>query len=166
MSSLPSTASAPALRRGPPPPVSWRSWPLEEGGASAWWLSIVAVGVIVAVGLSTGSPQRTLVACAVLSAAAWRFFVPIHFELSAQGISQEVFGRQRRIPWRAFEGGEVCREGVFLRPAGGSWTLFRGLYLPWGSRRSEVVAFVDYYLNQPRQHDRLYGFEVGKQSAS
>lgn len=162
MSSLPPATLAPAVRRGPPPPVTWRSWPLEEGGASAWLLSMAAVGVILAVGLSTGSPQRTLLACALLGAAAWRFFVPTHFELSAQGISQEVFGRQRRIPWRAFESCEICREGVFLRAASGRWAQFRGLYLPWGARRSEVLALVDYYLSQARHHERAYGFELGK----
>ena len=161
MSSFPSTTSAPALRRGPPPPVGWRSWPLEEGGSSAWLLSALAVAVILAVGLSTGSPQRTLVACVLLGLAGWRFFVPIHFELSAQGISQELFGRQRRIPWRAFESCEICREGVFLRPSGGAFAQFRGFYLPWGKHRAEVLTFVDYYLNQARQHDRLYGFDVG-----
>lgn len=162
MSSLPSTASAPAIRRGPPPPVSWRSWPLEEGGASAWWLSIVAVGVIVAVWLSTGSAPRTLVACAALGVAAWRFFVPTHYELGAQGISQEAFGRLRRIPWRAFESAELCREGVFLRPANESWLPPHGMYLPWGSRRSEVLAQIDYYLYHARRQERHYGFEVGK----
>ncbi|HVX60144.1 MAG TPA: hypothetical protein VHC19_06080 [Pirellulales bacterium] len=162
MSSPPPTASAPAVRRGPPPPVSWRSWPLEEGGASAWWLSIVAVGVIVAVGLSTGSAQRTLVACAVLGLAAWRFFVPTHYELGAQGILQEVLGRQRRIPWRTFESAELCREGVFLRPANGGWFSPHGLYLPWSSRRSEVLAQIEYYLHHARHQERHFGFELDK----
>lgn len=159
MSSLPSTAAAPALRRGPPPPVGWRSWPLEEGGLSAWMLSALAVALIVAVGLSTGSMQRTLAACLLLGLAAWRFFVPIHFELSAQGVSQELFGRQRRIPWRVFESCEVCREGVFLRPAAGDLAPLRGMYLPWGKHQSEVMAFVEYYVHQSRMHDRVYGFE-------
>lgn len=160
MSTAPAT-SAPA-RRGPPPPVSWRSWPLEEGGLSAWMLSTIAVAMIVAVGLATGSAQWALIACGVMAASAWRFFVPTHFELNAQGVFQEVLGRKRRIAWRAFDSAELCREGVYLRFASAPFGLSRGLYLPWGSHRPEVAAFVDYYLTQVRQPDRVYGFEVGR----
>lgn len=160
MSAGPATAAA--SRRGPPPPVSWRSWPLEEGGLSAWLLSVLAVMVIVAVGLTTGSVQWALVACGVLIASAWRFFIPVHFELNAQGLFQEVLGRQRRIVWRAFESAELCREGVYMRFAGGSFSLSRGLYLPWAAHRAEVIALVDYYLSQTRQPDRVYGFDLSR----
>lgn len=149
-------------RRGAPPPVSWRSWPLEEGGLSAWLLSTIAVAIIVAVGLTTGSVQWALIACGVLAASAWRFFVPTHFELSAQGVFQEVLGRKRRVVWRAFDGAELCREGVYLRFAGAGFGLSRGMYIPWGSHRAEVVACVDHYLTQVRQPDRVYGFEIGR----
>lgn len=161
MSAAPAASSA-ASRRGPPPPVNWRSWPLEEGGLSAWLLSVLAVTIIVAVGLTTASVQWALVACGVLAASAWRFFIPVHFELNAQGVFQEVLGRQRRILWRAFESAELCREGVYLRFAGGSFGLNRGLYIPWGTHRSEVIAAVDYYLAQTRQPERVYGFEVSR----
>ena len=126
---------------------SWRSWPLEEGGLSAWLLSVVAVTLIVAVGLSTGQADA-LVACGILSAAAWRFFVPTHFELMLKAFLKKCSAGERRIAWRTFETSEICREGVFLRPAGGSLSLFRGLYLPWGAHQAEVFAFVDYYLGQ------------------
>jgi hypothetical protein len=125
-------------------------------------LSAVAVTMIVSVGLTTGSVKWALVACGVLAASAWRFFVPVHYELSAQGVLLEVLGRQRRIAWRAFESAELCREGAYLRFAGTTFGLNRGMYLPWAAHRSEVVAFVDYYLMQGRQQDRLYGFEVGR----
>lgn len=160
MSTAPAASVAP--RRGPPPPASWRSWPLEEGGLSAWMLSAVAVSMIVAVGLTTGSVEWALIACGVLAASAWRFFVPTHYELNAQGVLQEVFGRQRRIAWRAFESAEPCREGVYLRFAGASFGLSRGMFLPWGAHRAEVIALVDYYLTQARQPDRVYGFEIGR----
>jgi hypothetical protein len=150
-----------SVRRGAPPPIHWRSWPLEEGGLSAWLLSGIAALVIVAAGFGTGSAQWALVACGALAVAAWRFFVPTHFELSAQGISQEVLGRQRRIAWRAFETSEICREGVFLRPARGVLPFTRGLYVPWGAHRAEVLAFVDYYLGQVRQSSRATDFSHG-----
>jgi hypothetical protein len=155
-------AAIAAGRRGAPPPVSWRSWPLEEGGLSAWLLSTIAVAIIVAVGLTTGSVQWALFACGALAASAWRFFVPTHFELNAQGVFQEVLGRKRRVVWRAFDSAELCREGVYLRFAGASFGLSRGMYIPWGSHRAEVVACVDYYLTQVRQPDRVYGFEIGR----
>ena len=157
-----STAPA-ASRRGPPPPVSWRSWPLEEGGLSAWLLSAIAVSMIVAVGLTTGSVEWALIACGVLAASAWRFFVPTHYELNAQGVLQEIFGRRRRIALAHISRARsrVARECTCGSPAPVSDSAAECLFLG-DPIAHEVVACVDYYLTQARQPDRVYGFEIGR----
>lgn len=104
------------------------------------------------VGATTESPGWTAGIVILLLLALWRFFVPSEFELGARGISQEVLGRKRRIPWRAIGHVTICRDGVFLGRDDGPLENFRGLYLPWGQHREEVLALVGYYQGSG-QHD-------------
>lgn len=147
-------------RRSPPPPVTWRSWPLEEGGGPMWLLLALTIVVATAVGLETASPRWALAACLLIGFASWRFFVPTYFELGPAGVNQEVFGRRRRLAWRDIGRCEICRQGVFVSAGRGLTSLVTGLYLPWGAKREEVLVLVDYYVVQARQEDRMYGFEV------
>lgn len=155
------TASQPAaaLVRSPPPAIRWRVWPLVQGGPA----NALVVGAITAaaamVGLATRNPAWALVALALTSAAAWRLFVPITFEINSQGVFQEFLGRRERIGWRAIHGCQPGQAGVFLS-LGGPLPLFRGLYVPWQSHRAEVLALLDYYLMQIRHDERALEFEI------
>jgi hypothetical protein len=84
--SLPATITSGggAVRRAPPPPLRWRHWPIEEGGPSAWLLSLVMLGATGMVGWETGSATWALAACGLVAAAAWRYFVPVYYELNAR----------------------------------------------------------------------------------
>ena len=137
------------LRRDPPVPVQWRSWPLREGALRA---SLVLAGLVAAwavVRWVTGQMHLALLAMAALGLSLWRFFLPVTFELNAQGVDQWLLGRHRHIPWQAIGGYEVCQAGVLLLPEADCCPIdvFRGLYLPWGSRREEVLAHVRYHLD-------------------
>lgn len=146
--SLPTVSPAGVVRRAPPPPLRWRNWPIEEGGPSAWLLSIILLGATGMVGWETGSTLWALLACGLIGAAAWRYFVPVYYEVNAQGIFQEVLGRRQRIAWRTIGRAEVCRDGVLLAASPGLPGTMRGLYLPWGQHRTEVLSLVGYYLRQ------------------
>jgi len=136
---------------GPPPSVQWRSWPLRDGVLGA----TVVVGALAGAGVSvwslTAKVHLALLAAAVLAIALWRFFLPVWFELNSEGVSQFVFGRRRRVPWRGIRRYEVCASGVLLLPHADPCPLdaCRGLYLPWGENRQEVLAQVRYYLDRP-----------------
>ena len=135
----------------PPPLVRWWSWPLHErlltgmvvvagiltSGVGVWWL--------------TGKTHLGLLAAGALAVALWRFLVPVLFELSADGVNQWVFGRHRRIPWNEIRRFEIGSTGVLLLPHEDRCPMdsFRGLYLPWGRRRREVLAQIRYYLAVP-----------------
>jgi hypothetical protein len=156
-----STGQAPSTsRRAPPPPLRWRSWPMEEGGRTAWTLMAAIVAMTALVGWVMGSAAWALVACALLGLAAWRYFVPVYFEINHQGIFQEVFGRRSRVAWRSIAGVEVCRDGLLLTPGDVCCAAARGLYLPWGQHRTEVLALVGYHVQQLHQDDALFEFDV------
>lgn len=140
-----STGSA---RRTPPPPLLWRSWPIEEGGATAWFLACVLGGAMLLAGWQTQSALGALFAGAVLAAAAWRYFWPVHYEINSQGVFQTIFGRRQRISWRSIGRVEIGRDGVLIAPDAGASAALRGIYLPWGLHRAELLVIVDYYLQQ------------------
>lgn len=148
-----------AARRGPPPPLRWRSWPLEEGGPTAWVLTTTIVAIAALVGWVMASAVWAIVACALLSVAAWRYFIPVYFEISHQGIFQEVFAQRTRIAWRSVTAVEVCREGLLFTPGDICCPAARGFYLPWGRHRPEVLALVSYYLQQIHHDEYLFELE-------
>jgi len=135
----------------PPPSIQWRSWPLAESFLAA---TMVLIGLLAAgagIRWITAQTHLALLAVAVLVIALWRFFPPTSFELNPEGVNQWFFGRHRRIPWREIRGYEVCSTGVLLLPHADSCPAdaYRGLYLPWGKHRREVLALVEHYLDRP-----------------
>ena len=142
----PAVPIATSALRGAPPPIAWRIWPLSDGGIQMW----LFLGIMAAVGGTVGSVTTSggwaAAAMACVGAAAWRFFVPVAFELSALGLSQQVFGWRRRIPWTSIEHVEIGREGLILSLEGVPLAALRGLYIPWGTHREEVLAQVAYYV--------------------
>lgn len=143
----------PALPPEPPPPVRWRSWPLRDDVLRAVLLVIGLLLVAGGLAWLSGAAYLGALAMAALLVALWRFFLPVVFELSGEGVSQRLFGRPRLIPWRAVRRYEVRRAGVLLLPDENRSPLapLRGLYLPWTTHRDEVLAHVGHYLERPRQ---------------
>jgi hypothetical protein len=132
----------------PPAALRWRVWP---AAGSAVGTSLVAASLLlaaVAIHLLCGRLLLTLVAMAALLAAAWRFFLPVVFELNEEGVNQWVFGRHNCIPWRAVAGYEIRAAGVLLRRRKDTSAMaaFRGLYVPWTAHRDEVLRHVRHHL--------------------
>ena len=147
---VPVSQSASALEspRDAPPAVRWRSWPLRDRplrGALVL-LGLIAVGLLVH-GL-TGRPHLAFLAVGALVVALWRLFVPMTIEMNDQGVDRWILGRKRHIPWQAIRRHRVGPDGVLLLPDDDPSPLaaLRGLYLPWGRHREEVLAHLRHYL--------------------
>jgi hypothetical protein len=140
-----------AESQAPPPSLQWRSWPLRESLPAAFFVPVGLLAAGGAVRWVTGQTHLALVAVAALAIALWRFFLPVSFELNSEGVSQWVFGRRRRIAWREIRRYEVCSSGVLLLPRPDACPLdaCRGLHLPWGKHRADVLAHIHYYLDRP-----------------
>jgi hypothetical protein len=133
---------------------------MEEGGPVAWLLTGIMLLISALVGWVMASAAWALVACGLLALAAWRYFVPVYFEINPQGIFQEVFGRRRRISWRSIGHVELGRDGLLLAAGDVCCAAFRGFYLPWGRHRAEVLALVNYHLQQFHHDERMFEFEL------
>jgi hypothetical protein len=123
-------------------------WPLRQqplGSAAALLLAISASSLA---GWVTRSPLVGAAVAAVLLLTLWRKLLSVRYELGGGGIVQSVFGWRRRVPWTAILHYELDSRGVLLLPDAVATPLspLRGLYLPWGDKRDEVLAHLDYYL--------------------
>ena len=149
MMSTARTRSSSAWNDEPPPLVRWRRWPLRDNfliGALAI-IGLTAAGIFVY--WQTGRVHLAVGAGLVLAVACWRFFIPVTFELNAEGVHQWVWGRHRRIPWSEIRHHQIFPAGVLLLPyeQGSPIEVMQGVFLPWGLRRDEILAQVRYYLD-------------------
>ena len=139
------------IRQGPPPPsLRWRSWPLRDEPlrASLVVLGLVAAGAIL---ITCGvAAHMALLAVLALAITLWRIFVPVAFELNADGVNQTLLGQRRQLPWSAVRRYEVNAAGVLLLPHADrcSMDFFRGLYLPWNRHREELLTQIRYHLGE------------------
>ena len=108
-------------------------------------LGLVAVAFVVQ--YTSGQTYLAVAALTTLALALWRFFVPVVYELSADGVDQWVFGRLLRLPWHAITRCEIRESGVLLtfRRDPSPLAAMRGLFLPFNGNRDGVVAQVRYY---------------------
>ena len=141
--------------RGAIAPLRWQSWPLRDDPIRALLVTagLGAVGLLVR--WITGEWHLAALAAAAMAAGGWRFFVPVVFELSGEGVDQWVFGRRRHIPWTAVRCHEAGPDGVLLLPTRERSPLafLRGLHVPFGAHRDEVLAIVRHYLGPPNDAD-------------
>jgi hypothetical protein len=103
------------------------------------------------VGYVTGRGDWMLLAVGLVTAAAWRLFVPVEFELGALGVIEHRGGQARRAAWSAVDHAWIGRQGVFLSLYDARCSAFRGIYLPWEQQRDQVLAIVEYYLPASRR---------------
>lgn len=106
------------------------------------------VALVVAIYQTTEQSFMTVVAGLVLGLSLWRFFVPVVFELNVDGIHQWRLGRHQLLAWKSIGHYQLHADGVLLLPFA-DWApldAVRGLYLPWGTHREEVLAHLHYHL--------------------
>jgi hypothetical protein len=130
------------------PIVSWVSWPLVDAApySALLVMALSATGLLAAA--TTGRTVWAVAVPLVLAACGWRFFVPVRYELDKSGVTQQVHGWVQRTLWTDVRSFDVCPRGVMLFSHTETIPLdaFRGVYLPWGERRDEVLSAVRFYL--------------------
>ncbi len=131
---------------GAPAPVSWRVWPLVQSGRQRWNVPMVTATVTVVVGLVTSGVGWAAVSAFLITAAFWRFYVPVTYDLESAGVTVTTLGRSRTIPWMSIRRCEICSGGVLLstRAAGGPAAIMRDRYIPWAKSKEEVIGWIRY----------------------
>lgn len=145
-SSSGTSPSSSGARPATPVPIAWRVWPVIDSLTELFGLTAVLIVVPLVVWSTSGKTALTAICTIAVGAVVWRHFVATTFEINALGVTEKIFSRTRRIPWLSIDRYVVGRKGVFLTSAGAPLEMFRGLYLPWGSHRDQILSSLRYYL--------------------
>ncbi len=130
-----------------PSEVLLRNWPLVHDG----WRSLgVVLGTVLTAAAAywlSGSWAMTVLTAVVLVSSMWRFWLPVRYQLTAEGIGQFSLGRRRLIPWPAVVRYRVLRRGVLLcfDRSASPLAQLATVYLAWGDQREQVMSMVDVF---------------------
>jgi len=126
-------------------PLEWSVWPARERPwAAAVLLAALAVlGVLIAQG--TGDRVLGVAAPLFILVSVGSFIARTHYRLTPESIEVRALGVSRARPWSEMRRARVDRDGVFLSPfEKRNWLeAYRGVRLPFGGNRDQVVAFVE-----------------------
>src|SRR5438876_6620988 len=104
--------------RAVPEEVTIDDWPLRDRPVSSSLAITLAVGASWLVIWATRFPPVGGIVGALLALTLWRTWLPLRYELSAEGVVQSAFGWRRRIAWGTIRHYQPCRAGVLLSSDG------------------------------------------------
>ena len=128
-----------------PQALEWSVWPARRRPWAAGVLlaSLVVLGVLIA--KETGDRVLGVAAPLMVLATVGSFIAKTEYRLTPETIEVRTLGVARARPWGEMRRATVDRHGVFLSPfEKRSWLeAYRGVRLPFGGNRDQVVAFVE-----------------------
>jgi hypothetical protein len=106
-------------------------------------VALAVLGVLIAQG--TGDRVLGLAAPVFILVSVGSFIAKTHYRLTSDSIEVRALGVARARPWGEMRRATVDRGGVFLSPfEKRNWLeAYRGVRLPFGGNRDQVVAFVE-----------------------
>lgn len=133
---------------GHSPEMRLTSWPLADAPLPTAVILALALAGSIAAGIAASSVLFGLASLTALAVALRRLWIPAEFHLAELGVTQTMLGRRWRIPWRAWTGYQIRERGVLLMPDDDRSRIggLKGLYIPWGEQKEELVALVEHYL--------------------
>ncbi len=142
------SASAPEESGAPgaaPQTLEWSVWPARERP----WAAAVLLGSLAVLGAliaqATGDRVLAVAAPVFVLVSVGSFISRTHYRLTAHGIEVRALGVTRARPWGEMRRVIVDQNGVFLSPfESRNWLeAYRGVRLPFGGNRDQVLAFVE-----------------------
>lgn len=132
---------APAARET----LEWSVWPARDRpwAAAVLLLSLAVLGVLIAQG--TGDTVLGVAAPVFILASVGSFIARTEYRLTPESVEVRTLGVSRARPWGEMRRAILDRRGIFLSPfEKRSWLeAYRGVRLPFGGNRDQVVAFVE-----------------------
>ena len=125
--------------------LEWSVWPARDRpwAAAVLLVSLMVLGVLIA--QATGDTVLGLAAPVFLLASVGSFIARTEYRLTPESIEVRTLGVARARPWAEMRRATADRNGIFLSPfEKRSWLeAYRGVRLPFGGNRDQVVAFVE-----------------------
>ena len=137
-------APRPAESEGEGGELAWSAWPARSRPLAAAVLlaGAVVLGILVARG--TGDRLLGVAAPLFVLLSVSSFLLPTRYRLTPDALEVRSLGVLRARPWGEMRRYELDEAGLFLSPfEKRSWLdAYRGVRLPLGGNRDQVVAFV------------------------
>lgn len=125
--------------------LTWTKWPARERpwAAAVLLASLAVLGLLITQG--TGDRVLGIAAPLFILGSVGSFIAKTTYRLTPETIEVKALGVSRTRPWSEMRRATVDPGGVFLSPfENRSWLeAYRGLRLPFGGNRDQVVAFVE-----------------------
>jgi hypothetical protein len=137
-------SSPPAL------PLEWSVWPAKEKPLLTLGLILLLLAIWIGVGYIYREAVWVVLAVVLLSGAVEPYFVVTRFRLDEEGIAVRHLFTTKQKPWAELRSWYPDRNGVLVSPFAQPSRLenFRGLYLRFGDRRTQVLAVLEYKIRQ------------------
>ena len=133
--------------------IAWSVWPARRRPLAA--LVLIAGAVVLGVLVAQGTQDRLLGVAAPLFVllSVSSFLLPTGSRLTQDAVEVRSLGVLRARPWTEMRRWEEDESGVFLSPfEKRSWLdAYRGVRLPHGGNRDQLVAFVQARLAPTRR---------------
>ena len=124
--------------------LHWSVWPARQKPLAA--AVLVAGAVVLGVLITRGTGDRLLGIAAPLFVlvSISSYLLPTHYRLTRDAVEVRSLGVVRARPWGEMKRFDEDASGLFLSPfEKRSWLdAYRGVRLPLGGNRDQVVAFV------------------------
>ncbi|REJ91489.1 MAG: hypothetical protein DWQ35_14180 [Planctomycetota bacterium] len=130
------------------PRLRWTVWPLVDRPLVS--LGVVALMAALGWGVAVGSGgwYWGVLAAMALALSLWRYLLPVTFDVGIRGLRQDSLLQQARTSWSDIRAVRRCRGGLLMLPGTDDRPLdaMRGLFVPWGPHRAELLQLVALYL--------------------
>jgi len=125
------------------PSLSWTVWPLSQSFWRSAAVILLLVVVVWAISSWLGIAWASLSALILLGSLA-SFFFPTHYRLGPESVSVRGLLSSKKRNWSVLKKHYVGQKGVHLSPYPRPSRLesFRGVYLPFGGKREEILNFI------------------------
>ena len=125
--------------------LEWSVWPARDRpwATAVLLVSLAVLGVLIVQG--TGDRVLGVLAPVFVLASVGSFIAKTEYRLTPESIEVRTLGVARARPWTEMRRATADRNGIFLSPfEKRSWLeAYRGVRLPFGGNRDQVVAFVE-----------------------
>jgi len=130
--------------------INWTTHPMMESPRKAAIFWAVFVLVLVAVWIYTHEWIFVILSGVILFGSLRGFVLPTRYKLDRQGLEINRTFYKVRKSWSDFRSYTLERNGVFLSPFSVKHRMenFRGVFVPTGDNRQQVIALVSNHLQK------------------
>lgn len=131
-------------------PMAWTIQPIKRHPVKGALVAAFCLVMWGGVWVLTKSPLFLALAFLFLGGSVAPFYLPVRFQLTAEGVTKEYLGLSSFRPWSYFRSYYYDRAGILLSPFATRSLLesYRGLFVRFEMNGEEILAYVRKQMDQ------------------